>query len=554
MESGPLDALDVEAGSPASSVVPEATGLLDNFVYSGGRINFEYQAGLTSIDSDKPKVEIIAVTEVDQQALVAVPDLAWHRHRSRRQLADDCLTKAVRVDVVCASALDRTTPEDVRVKVWLGLLRPSYNDQVVYGTTAGPEDIVFPVDSVGLPMMPHAEAMKAVAQDHFTFFSPESNLDGDQDQEDRLSKLENSVAEILQVLKGQKPPSRPATPPPAGGPKAKSKTSALKVPQGLDPQVVMQARAAGISEKALKELGQALRDHPAQLPPVDPQYIAPAVTSDEDEDDVDLGNGSGPRDPVEKALVSLTKIVGEMRKEKKERKSKDLESILDRAESGSSKEAGVSSRSKAAALRSLQKLLITQPKLIYTALEAHMQEDWEMGGQRLPGAQIAQISARGWLEHRSRISSYPGTIRPAWLCAGIWDALMAGRYEEARARAAIATACFDQQACNRGGWLLSSELTLEPPPPYASFAQHSAPDVWEVQHSRLIDDRWMELFLSRLKDMAEYQEKKSKLTAGRGRREENSQQPKAEPPKKTKGKGGKKGKEKESEAAASADS
>ena len=163
----------------------------------------------------------------------------------------------------------------------------------------------------------------------------------------------------------------------------------------------------------------------------------------------------------------------------------------------------MSTRSRAAALRSLQKLLLSQPKLIYTALETHMQEDWEMGGQRLPGAQISQISARGWLEHRSRISSDPGTIRPAWLCAGIWDALMAGRHEEARARAALATACFDQQACDRGGWLLSSELTLEPPPPYASFAQHSAPDVWEVQHSRLIDDRWMELFLSRLKDMAE---------------------------------------------------
>ena len=177
---------------------------------------------------------------------------------------------------------------------------------------------MFPVDSVGLSMLPHAEAMTLVAQYHFTFFSPESNLDGDQDQ----SKLESSVAEILQVLKGQKPPSRPTTPFCAWGPKAKSKTAALRVPQGLDPQVVMQARAAGISEKALEELGQALRDQPAQLPPVDPQTIDPAVSSDEDEDDVDLGNGSGPPDPVGKGLGQLDKdcgrnVEGEQRKEVK---------------------------------------------------------------------------------------------------------------------------------------------------------------------------------------------------------------------------------------------
>ena len=97
---------------------------------------------------------------------------------------------------------------------------------------------------------------------------------------------------------------------------------------------------------------------------------------------------------------------------------------------------------------------------------------------------------------------------------------MGGRYEEARARAAI-----------------------------ERIDARASPALCE-----LIDDRWMELFLSRLKDMAEYQEKKSKLTAGRGRREENLQQPKPEPPKKTKGKGGKKGKDKDSEAVASAES
>jgi len=155
---------------------------------------------------------------------------------------------------------------------------------------------------------------------------------------------------------------------------------------------------------------------------------------------------------------------------------------------------------------------------------------------RLPGAQISQISARGWLEHCSKISNFPSTVRAAWLTAGIWDCLMKGRTEEARARAALATACYDQQSCDRGGWLLAAELTLEPPPPYSSFSSHNPPDQWETQHTRLVDDRWCELFMAKLKDLAEFQEKKLKLAAPRGKKEEPSK-----PDPKKKGKGGRKG-------------
>ena len=132
-------------------------------------------------------------------------------------------------------------------------------------------------------------------------------------------------------------------------------------------------------------------------PAAAPQAADKALVSDSDEEDEHLGAASGSLDPMNRAVVSLSKIVKEMRKEKKPKKDRDLESILDRAESGSAKESVGSTRSKAAALRSLHKLLHTDPKLIYQAVEGHMQEDWEMGGQRLPGAMITQISARGWL-------------------------------------------------------------------------------------------------------------------------------------------------------------
>ena len=538
------------------SAVPEATGLFDNFVTSDSQIVFDYQVGFISFGS-RPKVSIIGVCEVDQQALVAVPDLAWHRQKARRHMPDDALQKAVRVEARVGSGLDRTVPEDgTGIKIWLGFLKADYVDLVAYGLDALPDDILFPSDTVGLPMLPHAEALVAISHDHFVFLSAESGgakpVYGTPDVEARLGQLEGTMAEILENLKQLKPGAASSRPSALHGDHGPRKPDPPRVsfapPCGLDPHVVQQALMAGVSKKSLEEVALLLQQQNQMTPAAAPQAADKALVSDSDEEDEHLGAASGSLDPMNRAVVSLSKIVKEMRKEKKQKKDRDLESILDRAESGSAKDSVGSTRSKAAALRSLHKLLQTDPKLIYQAVEGHMQEDWEMGGQRLPGAMITQISARGWLEHRSRISSYPGTIRPAWLCAGIWDCLMRGAVDEARARAALATACFDQQACDRGGWLLASEMTLEPPPPYASFAQHSPPEQWEVQHTRLMDERWSELFLSRLKDLAEYQEKKLKLTATKSKKKEV---PPKNDQKKGKGKGGKKGKEPEEAASSS---
>lgn len=72
----------------------------------------------------------------------------------------------------------------------------------------------------------------------------------------------------------------------------------------------------------------------------------------------------------------------------------------------------------------------------------------------------------------------------------------------------------DQQSYDKGGWLLSGEIALEDNPPYAAFGLHKVPELWESPHTKLIDDRWFEHMLSKLKDMSEFQERKAKLTAG----------------------------------------
>jgi hypothetical protein len=92
----------------------------------------------------------------------------------------------------------------------------------------------------------------------------------------------------------------------------------------------------------------------------------------------------------------------------------------------------------------------------------------------------------------------------------------------------LALAQIDQQSCDRGNWLLAAELSLEPAPPAHSFQSHVPPESWETPHTKLIDPRWFELMLSKLKDFADYQEKKLKLSSpGGGKGKEQPTQPAA---------------------------
>lgn len=547
-----LDGIEEEAEIP---VVPEATGIFDNLVSSGGEApNFEYSVGILGLDDSGVRVPIIGVTTIDQQVLVAVPDPAWHRQRNRRLLPENSLVRAVRVEVRCATSTDRSVPDEIAVvKIWLGILQAELYDAVVYGGDETACDVHFPSDPNGLPRLPYGEALLAVAQDHFAFLSAESQAPAPEvSVEKRLTSVEENISSILKELQALTAPKAVPLPSRQGQAPPATQVPRVEAPPGLDPHIAHQAVAAGVSRQALAEIGGVVGQHQLPAAPPGQQALVRGISSDEDEGDEHLGDGTGSGDPMLQAAVGLSNLVKEMRKDRKKQHDRSVEAILDRVDSGSTKDSvGGSTRSKSAALRALQKLLITNPKLLFTAIEQNMQDDWEMGGQRLPGAQITRISARGWLEHRSRIGGFPGTIRPAWLIAGIWDSLMAGRIDEARARAAIAVSCFDQMACDRGSWLLCNELTLEPAPPYSSFAQHNPPSQWEAQHSRLLDDRWVELAMSKVRDLSDYQDKRGKLVGSLKKTEDGS---KADEKggRKGKGKGGKKSKDPEEGSAPSA--
>lgn len=81
-------------------------------------------------------------------------------------------------------------------------------------------------------------------------------------------------------------------------------------------------------------------------------------------------------------------------------KDKTTEAMLDCAESGSTKESGVSARSRAAAFRSLQLLFEKEPQLLFTKV-------WNVDYRKRTGICLQFLEAQAW----SRIQSYPSPAR-----------------------------------------------------------------------------------------------------------------------------------------------
>eukprot|EP00435_Cladocopium_sp_Y103_P073950 s91_g46.t1 len=528
---------------------PEELGPRHNLITSGETVEFAYQAGVLSSLDPPATCALVAVAEVDGRLLVAVPEGAWHKTRRKRKINPDLFSKVIAVFVPCCDADQREVPDSTpSTKIWLGLLsgcrRPSL---LRHGAT---NSVTFPIGADGLMRLPFASAVVAAAKDHYTFLSADSGgvaeppgLGG---LESRFAAIEEQLQRLLHAL--------PQTGAAAGAsaelgrrPKAAARPA---LPAGIDPAVAQQALQAGISPSALVEIAKSMglpapTGHPSKTAAV--VKDSSGEEESEEEDPVALalkaGGASGAADPMQTAVLQLTKLMTNQMKEKGKKKDRELEQILDRAESGSAKDlTSGSTRSKAAALLSLRSLLQKNPKLLYTAIESRLQEDWEQASLQ-PGVQQAVISARGWLEHRSHIQNYGATVRAAWCLGGIWDCLRTSRVEEARARTALAVCLLDQQACDNGSFLLAGEMTLESPPPFQSFTSHVSPTPWELPHSKLIDPRWFDLVVSKVRDLADFQEKKAKLSQKQPFQKPSEEAvPKAKPKAKNKGKGSQKGK------------
>ena len=477
-----------------------------------------------STEGGTAECNIIPIAIVQRKLLVAVPYSAWSRQAAERFLPKTALVKAVLVEVE-GVGLEAGGGADAGSKlchVWVGFLRGDLARSGKVGEVEDPEAVDFAGEAEE-KIAPFARPLVELANDHFAFFSAISGAGIDEPEGaagevvERVARLEAGIERIQMSLERIAPTSQPKR---AAGPKA--------LP-GLDPGVLASARQAGIEEDQLQRLSSLLakpnRMEEGGTASVGRRAKRDELSETEEEDgdelipDAEEGGAEASGGAMEKAVLHLTKLVSKMSESKK--KKGGLEAILERVDIGGSEglggSSGSSGRSKAAAFKKLKAALVENPQWIASNIERLMEEDFHQT-RSAPGSSSKAMSTRAWIEHRSRVLHYPTTIRTAWIIGGIHDALRQGNISEARARCALAVAAVDQSSLDNGSWTLAQEVLLEAPPPYASFVGKKNPDPVDQPASRLLDERFVELAVWRLKERDSYLESRKRLgAAGRGR-------------------------------------
>ena len=557
----------------------------DHVAIRGATLDTHFELGQIPVAGGTSYSSIIAVAELDSKLVVCLPLAVWNRRVANRLLAPQGgLIKPIACSLAaCDEESRERVAGDVSVRGWLGLLSPALEASIIYDRDAEP-DHSFGFGSLGEPLIPDAEALAEVFNERFnTFHTAESagggNPPGARDgpvevaEPDRMAQLEATMLKMQENV--QKLLEKKAVSPPTLG--ARPKASGIRPAPvigigappglvredfaGLDPQVVRSAIESGVSEAHLREMASLMSKQPLRMEdvPRSSAGLRHAGPLDEsgDEEEIDgepLEEEGDSGGPVEKAILQLTKVCQALAKPQMKRGS-NIEQILDNTglTGGTEGSGSVGARKNATALRALKKCLLEQPEYIYQTIEAAMAQDFQSRAAR-PGEPLQGGSVRGWLETRSRITNQQAHVRWAWAVGAIWDALILGTIKEARARCAVLIAAADQTSIDAGSWLLSGVALLEPAPPFHTFAAHQSPGQQELQHSALLDPRWMELFLSHVKEMDSYQETKRKLSkpnfqAGAASRGDEEKAAKAKAKGKGKGKG--KGSQKEAETEAS---
>ena len=488
----------------------------------GGDPDPDYPVGLfhAPFGARIQRVGLIVITEADNRLVVAVPFTAWHRTVAKRLLPDKALTKASAVSVAFEDRdLEGVARAVPAVKIWIALLAPEFEELVVFDADdSEPPDLWF--DPEGPSRLPEASSLIRIADQQFGFHSAASG--GEPSVRDRLQILESTLAELTGVLKEIKPDKKaslvaPTAKCPAAPPAAEKE---LEAPPGLDPDVVRSAQAAGVPMSQIQAMGRMIRKEKPRLGDLPARPSRPHNPLSESEDEVDdagldVEAAVQSGDPMQVALLKLTQIANRLTKPKKTQSR--LDSILDAGFAGGSdntSSSSTSSQRSSAALRKLRKALLDHPKLIYEVIEENLSEDFQCHTQ-MPGTAPVAISARAWLELRSKIGNFQTPLRLLWGIAGVWDCLRNGDADAARARCALLVAQGDQLSIDRGSWVVAGELSLEDSPPFASFATHSLPSETDNPHTKLVDSRWMDLVLHRLSCVDQLMEKKKKLSSKR---------------------------------------
>ena len=507
-------------------------------------------------------IEAILIAGQGDKFWLRVPGQAWPRRKNRRMIPLSWVGKAFAARVQSLrSALDDGVSEYVSVA--LLSMKPQARDSLSLLELGAFIDVPFS-NEASEASLPDSEALWEACAPHVGLASAAAPPTQQQhsapavpDTDTRLADLERSVGVIRGLIEGHfsgppippglPPPSTPAVPPapaPLAPAKAITRQQAMprpKYPPGsrdsgaLDPVILRSAAAAGVDPSRLANLGHILRGPDGRLPPepgLQPpparrseaeQMILPLVPESAAEaDDVDgeaCCTGDEELPPVERALLALTKITGQLASGRTPQPPDPLERALEGLsgsvanEVGGGASANLSLRKGAAARRALVEAVTARPEAIYGPVERLMVEAIQGG----PASHAAGVGSGletpnpfVYLEHRSRVANYRTTVSWMWQLAAIHKALIDGRPEVARARVALALAAGEQFSLDQGSWTLAWEMTLLDDPPCDSFARH-VPDPTRMPFTRLMDPRWLEVHLARLRDQDDLQERRRRL-------------------------------------------
>lgn len=503
-------------------------------------VNFDYSVGQFEAE-DSTRIEIIVVSKGASLFLVCVPGNCWDKKAKNRKLPTGFIQKPVSFSVAGTVDVDRADPaEELSVVVWFGWLASQFVEHIQFEAVEASDFRFIDKDSE-LPCLPHADALLAVAREKFGLqlqgseverpHLPNGAEDGSRisSLEKRFSRVEAGLNELLGLQRGgsgfataREDASGLDQATSSALPKASSKKQAKSrnVPDdkaafpGLDPSSVAMALAAGVPAEHLNIMSQAVQQKPGALgdaPGSHSTYrkkVDPIHVSDEEEEDAQEEPPENV-DPMTAAVLKLTKIVSNLSKPK----SGDmLEDSMDFGSSASGlvESGGGVSRKHAAVIRALKRTMKEDPRKLWKIMERNMMEDFALSSS-LPNTAAASFTIRGWAEHRSKIQGYPRTVRSVWGIAGVADCLRNGSYDEALCRCLLLMAQYEQESLDRGSFLLAQEFSLEPPAPVSTFAGHQIPDVTEMAYTRVLDQRWIEAFASRLKDVDHYIDMRRKL-------------------------------------------
>ena len=535
------------------------------FVTEEGIVNSAFRVGslLLEAQGTRPEtsIQVIAIAEIaDSKILVAVPLNAWHKRKAAERILNARIfTKPCLLEVAVVQSGDReATTEDVNMKLWTGFLSKDYFDAVDFSLEEVEADVCFTASSPGT-FFPYAYSLVEVANEHYSFFSaaedtPKEDAEpargegelGSPDLQGRMEQMEFNMAKLMegmdQLIQRQGGPqtprvtfaasSSPSTAMPAAKVKAApGRPSALRKPAQVPPSpvpldagVVAAAMQAGVGDDVLQEISRLMSKNVKAVKVKDLNAAArlDPLSEFEEEDEIEdgeFGVGSaqdaGGGDPLQQAVVQLANIMKVLTEDKKRRTSSKLELALDYSGSGSTDASAVGTgKRSAAARRALRSMLLEHPEEIYGLLERMMAEDM-MSLTLPPGVNAPMVTARAWVEHRSRIGAYRTLAHAAWGVAGALDCCKKGDVAGTRARLNLLLLQLDQSAVDRGNWQLAAELSLENVPPFASLLQHNPPAEGEAPYSRLLDARWAEISLSHLRDQDDFQTRRKALTRGK---------------------------------------